>query len=265
MVATFRAVLLLLMSSSFGVSGQELVSVRTDRSQVFVGQSVEIVVDIATQRQRDVRCGFVLSMGDGTKRDVRITEKEIPFRVAHTYASSGNYSITVEGKTMIRGLNTVTACSGHTRSVAVFVTTEDAAVRAAAEAKAAAGRAVIERQAAEEKAAAEIKAAAEARAVAKQATAERAASESKAAAQRAAASRATAEAKAAAERANTERATAEAKAAADRAATAKTVSGAPQSPKSSDSEAKAADSSQSSQPAAPQKKPPVKAKSSMDL
>lgn len=249
----------------FCASAQELARVQADRSQALVGQKVEIVVDIIRQGTRGFYCGFTLSMGDGNTRDVRVTEKDIPFRISHTYTNAGSFPITVEGKTLIRGLKTAVACAGGTRSTAVTVMTEDAAIRAAEEAKAAAERAAAERRAAEARAAAETKAAAEARAIAEKAAAERAAAEAKAAAQRAAAARAAAETKAAAERAKADRAAVEAKAAADRAGASKAAQQTSPSPKAAETESETSDQAQRSPAAAPQKKPPVKAKSAMDL
>ncbi len=215
---------------------QELTGIQIEPSHANVGQPVAISLSFETNNnQESFNCGLRLTLGDGTVKEVRVSEKDMPLRVNHAYQATGVFSVTAEGKTMWRGIQTAFACGGVARSAPVSVHAEGAAEKAVAD----------------EKATAEALAAAKRAAAARTEAERRASEESRAAAQanananRAAASRAAAE-----RRATEEKVSAERRASEERAASARSAKPIEIVPKTTDRPAKQA---------------PVKARSAMDL
>ena len=101
-------------------AAQQIGGVTVDPPQVMVGQPFEAVVSISSQAG-SFFCGLVVSMGDGNTREIRVAEKDIPLKMGHQYKVPGTYSITVEGKLLIRGFRTAPACDGRVISVPILV------------------------------------------------------------------------------------------------------------------------------------------------
>ena len=113
----FRGVLLMV---PLAAAAQQIGGVTVDPPQVMVGQPFEAVVSISSQAG-SFFCGLVVSMGDGNTREIRVAEKDIPLKMGHQYKVPGTYSITVEGKLLIRGFRTAPACDGRVISVPILV------------------------------------------------------------------------------------------------------------------------------------------------
>ena len=104
-------------------SAQELAGVRTEPAEALVGQQVTVVVTFNAPASQGIYCGITIALGDGNSRDVRVTEKDFPVRLTHTYQAPGNYAVSAEGKTLVRGLHTASPCAGQSRSAAILVRT----------------------------------------------------------------------------------------------------------------------------------------------
>lgn len=169
---------------------QELIGIQIEPTHADAGQPVTVKLNFDAKDQNTYACGLQVSLGDGTTKEIRLTEKDNPLVVTHTFQNTGVFSVTAEGKTLWRGFQTSFACGGLAKSAPVSVHAEGAAVKAKADEKAAAAanaaakRAATERAEAERKAVAEKRAAAEAKAAAKRATAERKAAEERSASAR---------------------------------------------------------------------------------
>lgn len=174
---------------------QELTDIQIEPNHADAGKPVTITLSFDARDQSTYSCGIQVALGDGTTKEIRLTENDNPLVVTHVYKNTGVFSVTAEGKTLWRGFQTSFACGGSAKSAPVSVHAEGAAVKAKADEKAAAAanaaakRAAAERANAERKAAAEKRAVAEANASAKRAAAERAAAERKAADERSASTR----------------------------------------------------------------------------
>lgn len=107
------------------VSAQQVSGLVMNPPQAVVDQPVEAAVNISGD---SFYCGLIVSMGEGKTREFRVTEKDIPLKVRHQYAAPGNYAVTAEGKTLIRGLKTAPACTGKAISASVLVVPEQAPV-----------------------------------------------------------------------------------------------------------------------------------------
>jgi hypothetical protein len=98
------------------------------------------------ENKPQVWCGASIDWGDGVKQDIRLGDeglKTSPLTFSHTYTLSGTFNISVQGKTLVRGLATAIGCDGSppiTRVSVIDVEAlkaqqQQAAAAAAAEAK----------------------------------------------------------------------------------------------------------------------------------
>lgn len=118
-----RGFVALLAALALTAFAQELAGVSIDSPQAVVGQAVEATISLSKNND-SFYCGLIVSMGDGTVREIRITEKEVPLKVGHQYTAPGNYAVTVEGKLLIRGFKTAPACGGNAISTPVVIVAE---------------------------------------------------------------------------------------------------------------------------------------------
>ncbi len=100
---------------------QSLTGVRVETPQPQPGKPLVILVDIDKADNDNITCGAVINFGDGNTRDLRIEGATFPLRVDHIYAAPGNFAVTIEGKTLFRGLRTAGACGGPSRSTVAQV------------------------------------------------------------------------------------------------------------------------------------------------
>lgn len=69
----------------------------------------------------EINCGLEIDWGDGNKTDARIGSVEKPpYLFEHRYQNRGNYVLNIQGKTIVRGLNTAFACDAeHVKPILV--------------------------------------------------------------------------------------------------------------------------------------------------
>ena len=100
---------------------QSLTGVRVETQPLEPGKPLVILVDIDKADNDSITCGAAINFGDGNTRDLRIEGATFPFRVDYIYAAPGTFAVTVEGKTLFRGLRTAGACGGPARSTVTQV------------------------------------------------------------------------------------------------------------------------------------------------
>ena len=134
-IASASASLVLLSATT--VFGQEISGVRADPPEMAVGIPTDIAIGFRTNAGSKDNlgwsCGINVNFGDGRVEFHRIDSDKLPVKLTHQYASPGNYAVTLEGKLQFKGLNSVLPCTGRNQSVAVIVRAEDYAAREAAE------------------------------------------------------------------------------------------------------------------------------------
>ena len=100
---------------------QTLTGVSVETQQPQPGQPLVILVDIDKGDKDTITCGALINFGDGNTRDLRIEGATFPLRVEYAYAAPGSFAVTIEGKTIFRGLRSAGACGGAVRSVVAQV------------------------------------------------------------------------------------------------------------------------------------------------
>jgi hypothetical protein len=110
------------------VSAQTLAKVEIE-DRVAVHQ--EIMVRIDFEPAEKVWCGLRVNFGDGDGRDERA--EQAPLNLKKSFTRPGVYTISVEGKTLVRGLKTAFACQGSvtSRQLTVFDPQAEEAARQA--------------------------------------------------------------------------------------------------------------------------------------
>lgn len=121
MPALRRLTPFILLGAALPAAADEIIGVTVEPARVAPGQSTTIAVQVRNRENASFVCGLVVSLGDGTTREVRVTEKDSPVRITHTYAAAGSVTVSVEGKFQMRGLRMVPACEGGTRTAALAV------------------------------------------------------------------------------------------------------------------------------------------------
>jgi hypothetical protein len=99
---------------------QEVVSISAASDGGRVNEDIAIQVGLRSNGQ-SVYCGLRVDYGNGVIQDIRIeNEAGLTQNLQARYPNPGRYTITVRGRTLVRGLKTLTACSGE-RSFTVNV------------------------------------------------------------------------------------------------------------------------------------------------
>ena len=122
-------------------TGQELKSLNLKVNRIPMNSSAELSIEFNKTRDM-VWCGMSIDWGDGARQDIRLGDdgfKTSPATLTHSYSLSGNFNISVQGKTLVRGLGTASACDGNPPITRVTVVDVEAIkaqqLQAAAEAK----------------------------------------------------------------------------------------------------------------------------------
>ncbi len=136
--------LCLFICLSMGASlahAQAISAVKFSVTEGLTGQPVEVWPEFSgPQSSRGGECALFISFGDGGTQQVKIDPAKPPVKAGHIYQTAGNFTVTIEGKTIFRGFNSTSACDGNAHSATLTV--RDAKVAAQeAEKKAAAERA----------------------------------------------------------------------------------------------------------------------------
>ena len=122
-------------------TGQELKLLNLKANRIPMNSSAELSIEFNKTRDL-VWCGMSIDWGDGARQDIRLGDdgfKTSPAILTHSYSLSGNFNISVQGKTLVRGLGTAGACDGTPPITRVAVIDLEAIkaqqLQAAAEAK----------------------------------------------------------------------------------------------------------------------------------
>jgi TPR repeat protein len=91
-------------------------AIKASPARVTPGAEVKITVDLSESS----RCGVLFNFGDGSTQELKI-ESAKSGTVAHSYQQPGNYTVTVQGKTIWRGLKTFSACDSTIEGIEVSV------------------------------------------------------------------------------------------------------------------------------------------------
>lgn len=122
-------------------ASQELSSLSLKANRIAMNSPSELSIEFKENKPQ-VWCGASIDWGDGVKQDIRIGDdglKTSPVKLSHSYSLSGTFNISVQGKTIIRGLGTAVSCDGSPPIARVTVIDVEAVkaqqLQAAAEAK----------------------------------------------------------------------------------------------------------------------------------
>jgi len=98
----------------------EIQGIQTDQKSMYAGKAVQIQVDFDQTYAENQSCGLEVNYGDGDTQSMR-TGKDLPLKLSHTYASPGQYVVTIQGKTVFRGLKSALPCGGNKKQLALNV------------------------------------------------------------------------------------------------------------------------------------------------
>lgn len=103
------------LCSPFLVQAQRLTKVEfePDHDRVRLQQDVTVRIDLDSGENKPW-CGLRVNFGDGDGRDERV--EQVPVVLHKRYTKPGVYTISVEGKTLVRGLKTAFSCMGSVTS-----------------------------------------------------------------------------------------------------------------------------------------------------
>lgn len=77
--------------------------------------------------KNDLPCAVLINFGDGHTEHIRVSGDSPSLNISHTYNTSGNFSISAEGKILIHGLKSVFGCSGNMQTTFLTVQNDDTA------------------------------------------------------------------------------------------------------------------------------------------
>ena len=104
-------------------TAQSRTGVWLERPTAAVNEPLRISVDFGAA---EPWCGLHVDFGDGDTRDLVV--ERFPVAWIKRYARFGRYTVRVEGRTVLRGLQSASACTGAPRTVVVTVNEVRAAV-----------------------------------------------------------------------------------------------------------------------------------------
>ncbi len=95
------------------VNAQEVVAVSAASDRGRVNEDFAFQITLRSTGQM-AYCGLRIDYGNGSVQDVRIeSDAGLTQSLQARYASPGRYTITARGRTLVRGLKTLAACSGE--------------------------------------------------------------------------------------------------------------------------------------------------------
>jgi hypothetical protein len=102
---------------------QELTSLEVTSPKINLDTAVELKINFLAAANLNW-CGLQVNWGNGETQDLRIGDdnsKTTPVVLTYKYKAPGNYTITAQPRTLVRGLKTATSCDGSTKPVAITV------------------------------------------------------------------------------------------------------------------------------------------------
>jgi hypothetical protein len=114
--------LLLFCSSGFA---QIIKSISANTTRVAPGMPVTFTVELAPRNNSAVvMCGVKFDFGNGENMDMRLDQSDsqtLKFNTQRAFPSPGNFTVTVSGNSLRRGLASVFACEGEPQRIMVQV------------------------------------------------------------------------------------------------------------------------------------------------
>jgi hypothetical protein len=105
----------LLTFVTVGVHAQEISGITINETTSSPNTPVSVQVDFNLADVQNPYCGLEISFGDGDVQAVRAGlngAQDFPVKLTHSYANPGKYLVKAEGKTLIRGFKSASACQG---------------------------------------------------------------------------------------------------------------------------------------------------------
>ena len=90
---------------------QQINEIKTDGLAFNEGSSVKFEISFNGQG----RCGLQFNFGDGSTSVFRVEDTSEPIVAIKSYPAKGTYKIEATGRTLIRGLNSLTPCKGNAK------------------------------------------------------------------------------------------------------------------------------------------------------
>lgn len=121
------------MAMTTSISAQNITRLNISPTPVDKNVPVSLQIEFINTGAR-AWCGLDISWGNGTVTDIRVGEdnrKDSGFVLQNTYPAAGTYTVSVQGRTKIRGLNSASSCDVSAAPVVVVV--KDPAIEAAAQ------------------------------------------------------------------------------------------------------------------------------------
>jgi len=114
--------LLLFCSSGFA---QIIKSISANTTRVAPGMPITFTVELAPRSNSAlVMCGVKFDFGNGENMDMRLDQSDsqsLKFNTQRAFSSPGNFTVTVSGNSLRRGLASVFACEGEPQRIMVQV------------------------------------------------------------------------------------------------------------------------------------------------
>ncbi len=78
-----------------------------------------MLVHFRAPNESNAVCGALVSFGDGKSREIRVGDSGSPHRVRHAYETEGIYTVTVQAKMVVQGLQSALPCPWKTARATV--------------------------------------------------------------------------------------------------------------------------------------------------
>ena len=100
-------------------AAQALASVHFEIPAGAAPNVVDVLVHFRAPNESNAVCGALVSFGDGKSREIRVGDSGSPHRVRHAYEAEGIYTVTVQAKMVVQGLQSALPCPWKTTRAAV--------------------------------------------------------------------------------------------------------------------------------------------------
>ena len=117
----FFVILASLPTASFPAAAQQIAGVQVEPARPDVDQPVQVSIDLDVGTL-PIGCGLKVDLGDGSVRELRADQTNMPITLTYRYPRPGQYVVSAVGSVYKRGLRTALACGGGVRRAVVEVT-----------------------------------------------------------------------------------------------------------------------------------------------
>lgn len=109
--------ILLLLCPTHVFAEQSISSLSIAPTPGNIGEPVHVTINVSNTPP--IWCGISISFGDGTVEDQRM-ESDTSI-IPHSYKRAGTFTVSIEGKFLVRGLKSASACKGSAQSASIVV------------------------------------------------------------------------------------------------------------------------------------------------